>query len=431
MGIIQIRDPIHGFIELSEDEKRIIDTKPFQRLRYIRQLALTYLIYPGANHTRFEHSIGVMHLVSDAFDSALNNTRDDVFYLSEGKRAIYRQILRLIALTHDLGHAPFSHASEEVFHENMTHEDYTRKIVCETEIGEIITEIGEKYKTKYGNEPVITPKLVCDIYDGLNPGPNSEYTFLKSFMDSELDCDKMDYLLRDSYYCGVKYGNYDKTRLIESFTIFSPNSIPRLAIRKGGVQAFEEFVLARYFMFVQVYFHKTRRYFDKKFVEALKEVLPDGEYPVSVRDYLEWDDSRILLLLKEKRDSSEPCRCIMDRIIYKCVFETKIHPVSADIRDYNQVYKELKGKYSVGQIFKDDNAGKLPHKIPRRTEVSEENAIIIYDAETNRIRTISEESEIIKALTEKIDIRRIYCRPDIADEALKLVRQHNDLQEDL
>ena len=279
MANLHIRDPIHGFIELSDDERRIIDSSPFQRLRNIKQLALTYLIYPGAVHTRFEHSIGVMKLVSDAYDSALDNTDPGVFSFSEDKRCVYREILRLIALTHDLGHAPFSHASEEVFPDKMVHEDYTRKIVCETEIADIIREIGKKFKDKYETAPIITPELICNIYDGRDPGPDFEYTFLKSFMDSELDCDKMDYLLRDSYFCGVKYGNYDRARLVESFTIYCHEGMPRLAIRKGGVQAFEEFVLARYFMFVQVYFHKTRRYFDKMFVEALKNILPSGVYP--------------------------------------------------------------------------------------------------------------------------------------------------------
>ena len=136
---MKIRDPIHGFIEFSEDEMRIINSAPFQRLRHIRQLALTSLIYPGAVHTRFEHSLGVTYLVTQAFDSAIKNAEETGNCpFSNEKIDIYRQLLRIIALTHDIGHAPLSHASEKLFPEGMEHENYTELILCQTEIAEII-----------------------------------------------------------------------------------------------------------------------------------------------------------------------------------------------------------------------------------------------------------------------------------------------------
>lgn len=154
-----------------------------------------------------------MHLVTKAFNSAIQGFEDE---FSEPKRAWYEQLLRLIALLHDIGHAPFSHASEKLFSDGMEHEDYTVKIINETEIADSILEIGQEFVGRYGEEYNITPKLLCDIYRGRDAGPNSEFMFLKSFMDSELDCDKMDYLLRDSYYCGVKYGVYDIEGLSQS-----------------------------------------------------------------------------------------------------------------------------------------------------------------------------------------------------------------------
>ncbi len=160
----KFRDPVHGFVEVSSLEREMADSEPFQRLRNIKQLAMTYLEFHGAEHTRFGHSLGVMHMVTRAFESTIKNVRPE---WSEAKVAYYRQILRIIALTHDLGHAPFSHAAEAVFPEGMEHEDFTRKIV-----------LGTEYK--------ITPELVCDIYQGKNPGSNFEFIFLKSFMDSEL-----------------------------------------------------------------------------------------------------------------------------------------------------------------------------------------------------------------------------------------------------
>lgn len=418
------RDPIHGFIQVSELENAIINTKAFQRLRNIKQLAMTYYVYHGAEHTRFGHSLGVMHLVSKAFDAAIAD--DDERKFCEAKREQYKQILRLIALTHDIGHAPFSHASESVFPDGVEHEDFTVKIVTETDISSIINKIGEEFAKKYGKDYNITPQLICDIYMGKDTGPNSEYTFLKSFMDSELDCDKMDYLLRDSYYCGVKYGMYDVERLISSFTICFTNDVPRLAIKSGGVQAFEEFVLARYFMFIQVYFHRTRRYFDIMLNLSLKSVLPKGQYPVDVNEYLEWDDCRVIQLLKSNERTNEYCHNIVCRIVYPQVFSTKVHPEEADKREFKRNLKELNEKIGKDNLIEDHSAGKMPHKIPRKMEIDDENAIIIFDKHTHRKTTITEESEIIKKLSEKIDIMRIYSKPNVSEKAIEVMRKINE-----
>ena len=425
MEIIHIRDPIHGFVSLNEYEKRIVDSRPFQRLRNIKQLALTSLVYPGATHTRFEHSIGVMHLVTEAFNSATCNTVRDVYNLSDSKKAVYRQILRLIALTHDLGHAPYSHASEELFPVGMTHEDYSEQIVCKTEIAEIINEISEIYSKQFPDVDIcISPKLICDIYLGREAGPNSEYTFLKSFMDGELDCDKMDYVLRDSYYCGVKYGNFDKDRLLESLTIYVSDDIPRLAIKRGGLQAVEEFILARYFMFLQVYFHKTRRSFDISLAMALKEVLPNSLYPENINEYLAYDDCKVFELMKANRDNCKACRCVVDRVPLYCAFSTEAHPNQSDKREFTAVFNELRTVIEEENLVK-DYSRKLPHKIPRKNDFSEENAIIIYDSNEERVRNIAECSEIIEALTNKINIQRIYCYPEERNKAINIIKKHN------
>ncbi|MDL2253032.1 HD domain-containing protein, partial [Ruminococcaceae bacterium OttesenSCG-928-I18] len=244
----QFRDPIHGFIDVSPEERTIIDSRPFQRLRNIRQLATTYLVYHGAEHTRFGHSLGVMHLVTRVFESIVTKNPN---LFDEKQKNWYRQVLRLIGLLHDIGHAPFSHASEELFPDDKTHEDYTCEIIHHTEVADLICSIGETYKKKYGEEYDISPELLWMIYEGKDV-LNEKYVlpdfqFLKSFMDGELDCDKMDYLLRDSYFCGVKYGNYDLDRLVSSFTIFrkEDENILLLSIERGGIHALEEFVLAR------------------------------------------------------------------------------------------------------------------------------------------------------------------------------------------
>ncbi len=417
------RDPIHGFIEVREYENDIINSKPFQRLRNIKQLAMTNYVYHGAEHTRFGHSLGVMHLVTKAFVSAMNNAEHQ---FEEPKQKWYEQILRLIALTHDLGHAPFSHASESVFPDGIEHEDFTVEIITKTEIADIINKIGAQFVEKYGDQYNITPQLVCDIYIGKNPGPNFEYTFLKSFMDSELDCDKMDYLLRDSYYCGVKYGTFDVDRLLSSFTVCYNGNIPKLSIMRGGVQVFEEFVLARYFMFIQVYFHRTRRFFDIMLGKALEKVLPNGTYPSDVNEYLAWDDCKVIQLLKENASNDEACSNIINRTVYPRVCYTKTHPGDADKREFKRNERELKKAIGEDFFIKDTSAGKMPHKIPLRVEKEHEKAILIYDKKSNRTTTISEESEIINSLSQKIDIMSLYCHPSKCEEAYAIMREINE-----
>lgn len=418
MSTVRYRDPVHAFIEVNEIENKIIDSPPFQRLRNIKQLALTNLVYHGAEHTRFGHSLGVMYLVTKAFRSVVSKNPD---FLSEAKKAWYEQILRLIALTHDLGHAPFSHASEAVFPGKLKHEDFTEKIIKETCIADYIRELGAEFVERYGAAYNITPELICDIYNGRDAGENSEFVFLKTFMDSELDCDKMDYLLRDSLFCGVNYGKFDVERLVSCLTVYLQEGIPRLAIEYGGIQAFEEFVLARYFMFVQVYFHRTRRFFDIIFAKALEQILPNGTYPESTDEYIEWDDNRIIQLLKENKDVRE-CGWIIQRSVFPAIIETKAHPQTGDKRYFELQKKQLIQHIGVDYFLDDYSADKMPHKIPMKVDIENEKAIIIVNKKTNQISTISDESHIISHLTEKINIERLYVCEEKRMEAFEYLK---------
>lgn len=429
----QFRDPIHGFIKVSDLELKIIDSQPFQRLRNIKQLATTYLVYHGAEHTRFGHSLGVMHLVTNAFNSALDNYKSvhgaDLF--DQVNRDWYTQILRLIALTHDLGHAPFSHGSEALFDGGMEHEDFTKKIICETEIAQYINDIGEDFRHKYNADEKykITPELLWLIYGEKNPELNQnyimpDYKFLKSFMDSELDCDKMDYLLRDSYYCGVNYGKYDLNRLLASLNVYydTNENIMQLAVERGGIHAFEEFVIARYFMFIQVYFHKTRRYLDKLLVESIPNVLPGSKYPENVHEYLKWDDLTVIDKIKECQNQCPSADKFLKRVVMSCVYETAAH--SNGISD-NQIYlmikRELKKKLDY-DIF-EDTANKLPHKIPTLEEydASSGKGIPILVSYMERPSSIATESILLRSLIKPINIKRLYVDKQDAAKARTIV----------
>ena len=425
----QFRDPIHGFITVSEAELKIINSAPFQRLRNIHQLATTYLVYHGAEHTRFGHSLGVMHLTSRVFDSVIEKNPllfSPDFEENQRRIAWYRQILRLIGLTHDLGHAPFSHASEELFENGKVHEDYTRQIICETVIADYINEIGTQYKNKYGEFYNISPELIWMIYEGKNLTDDRfimpDFLFLQSFMDGELDCDKMDYLLRDAHYCGVTYGEYDLNRFVSTLTAYKSGNKLQLAIERGGIQALEEFVLARYFMFIQVYFHKTRRYLDKSLVACLKEILPNGKYPNDINEYLLWDDNRVLSAITFS--DNEVVKDFKNRDIMTCVYESKAHAEKSDGVNAKMIYNILNMNFGEKILF--DRVDKAAHKLrPTLLTPYDDSGkgIMIIDDKTNEVNNIMEESIILGSIVSPININRIYAKKEIAEDVVNKIKE--------
>ena len=338
-----------------------------------------------------------------------------------------------MALTHDLGHAPFSHASESLFDDGTKHEDFTKKIICETEISRYIREIGEDFQQKHGvdGDYAITPELLWLIYGEKNPELNPDYRmpdykFLKSFMDSELDCDKMDYLLRDSYYCGVNYGKYDLNRLLSSLTVYvkQNDNIMQLAIERGGIHAFEEFVIARYFMFIQVYFHKTRRYLDKLLVDNIFYILPSSKYPGDVGEYLKWDDLTVLDKIKRTQDTHPSASKFLNRTVMSCVYETPTHSNrESDYRLCKLIGKQLEERLQC-DIFM-DTANKLPHKIPTMEEydASSGRGIPIVVNHMEQPSSISSESILLQSLIKPINIRRLYVDKTHAAEARKIISE--------
>ena len=230
----EIRDPIHGYIYSTELERKLIDTSTFQRLRRIRQLAGCHLVYPGGQHSRFEHVIGCMFLAGKVGD--VLSKKQNGF----GNEEI--QKLRIAALLHDVGHGPFSHMFEEVMSSKtaFTHEDMTRRIIRESEIGDILE--------KYG----FSKHEIGDLAIGKS---KKEKRFVNDVIGGGLSVDIMDYLLRDSYFTGVEYGKVDIHRIINSFEIVRD----KLSISQAALFAFEALMIARYEMFRAVYFHRTVR----------------------------------------------------------------------------------------------------------------------------------------------------------------------------
>ncbi len=230
-----IRDSIHGDLHLTDFELKIIDTVEMQRLRRIKQLGFTNLVYPGANHTRFEHSIGTLFLANKVGTT-----------LELDKEVI--ELLRVCGLLHDIGHSPFSHVSERAL--KHKHETVTKKIISDSSITDIVEEQFDV-------------KLITSIIDGK--------TKYGKIISGDLDVDRMDYLARDSYYTGVAYGIIDTERLIYSLKYDEDN----LVLSPKGVQAAESTLLARYFMYPTVYQHHTTRIVNSMFRVSLSRLLED------------------------------------------------------------------------------------------------------------------------------------------------------------
>lgn len=324
----QIRDPIHGYISLNSLEYEIINTEAFQRLRYIRQLGLTDLVYPGATHNRFSHSLGVMHLAERILRQIFSKA--EILNFPENKREQIIKIMRLAGLLHDLGHPPFSHALENFFEGNLTHEEMTKKIIEETEIGEIITREGKRYGIS-----------LLDIFNILSSSPSKELSFLKAILSSELDIDKMDYLMRDSLYCGVRYGIFDLERLLYTITLIPIEESFYLGVEENGLHALEAFVLARYYMFSQVYFNPTSKVLELH----LSNFFNDKKifWPSDVKKFLSLDDNWVFYTLKQNRDHPDS-RAVLTHKHYPLIYETPEHLEEKEEKEFvdliNRFYKE-------------------------------------------------------------------------------------------
>lgn len=243
------RDPIHGLIEVDPKARYIVDSQLFQRLRSIKQLAFTNLVYHGAEHSRFGHSLGVYHLARTLIDRLKVDDSGvaDAFCLA--------------ALLHDIGHFPFSHSFESVartYSDDLTHERYTETLIQHSEIADRLQEVN------------VNPKHIVELLKGRFLR-KPEFAFLNGLLDAELDIDRLDFLLRDSHYCGVTYGTYDLDRLILSM---KPYQNQEVVITEKGIHSVEIYVLARFNMYLQVYVHHTRRAFDL----MLKTLFPKDKF---------------------------------------------------------------------------------------------------------------------------------------------------------
>ena len=247
----KICDPIHGFIRFGETESRVIDSHPFQRLRYIHQMGIAYLVYPGATHSRFEHSLGVMELVTRIYNTLIDPHNQTIsLNKSQEELSYWRLILRLAALCHDMGHLPFSHTAEKSLLPEGGHEQMTHRLIRSPELRAIWKGIGERA------EDDIVKLAVMDSGLDLNPW---EKVLSQIITEDNFGADRIDYLIRDGQYTGVGYGHFDYHQLIDCLRILQEEGHLSLGIIANGIQSVESLWIARYMMYARVYHHPKSR----------------------------------------------------------------------------------------------------------------------------------------------------------------------------
>jgi uncharacterized protein len=296
MPVEIIRDPLWNNIRLDPLAFELIDTPAFQRLRYVRQLGLAFLVYPGATHARFEHALGTYHLARRTL--VLFEEQDDFALISRDEC----QLARAAALLHDIGHYPFSHALEEIG--AMKHEDVARPLICDGEVGEVLRRV-------LGGD---APERIVALIRGESASP------LQGLISGSIDLDKLDYLRRDAFMCGVSYGEIDVDRLINALTIVrEPQSnAPRIGMIEKGLSALESLLFARYQMYRNVYWHHAVRSATAMYKRLVVDALDAGA--LDARTLAGFTDEGLLHALGQ--GAPNPLLdALRERRLYKRAFE--------------------------------------------------------------------------------------------------------------
>lgn len=364
---MEVRDPVHGSIHIKPEEVQILKAPFFQRLRNIKQLGFSEYSFPGATHTRYIHSIGVMYIATKAFAK--------IFHTKEKTSEVLKleETLRLAALLHDIGHAPLSHSTEivmpslsslnlpsqfltdeeKVKDRKATHEDYTIKAITDSSF----TESFNQVRSKFGVHPNQVAELIVghtsspEYYeiDGINYFP-----LLHQLVSSEMDCDRMDYLLRDSYFCGVSYGKYDIDWIIDNLNLAIEDGQAFLGLSERAIPTFDDFLLGRFHMFLMVYFHYRAVCLEKLLANYFNSETDEYRIPSDIEEYKEHDDYHLKKILRQSKNVF--AQRVVNNDIPRKIFESFGQTQMDKLRDLENYLKDETIEFikcsSVGRLSK-------------------------------------------------------------------------------
>ncbi len=413
------RDSVHNIIRLQTDSPegellaRLVDTAEFQRLRRVRQLGLAHFAYQGAEHSRFTHSLGAYHLAT----RILGKLKSKYDISPEDQIAV-----RVAALLHDVGHGAFSHVLETIL--GFHHEDFTVETVMssETEVGILLDQYS----------PELAPRVADIIRGTFRP------MALAQLVSSQLDVDRMDYLLRDSLMTGVKYGVFDLEWIIKSIEINEADD--QLYVSARGLYAVEDYLQARYYMFRQVYFHRTLRAAETILHALLRRALYlfAGSKPVwhapgtaferilsgeklSLKEHLELDDSDVIYYIKQWQSSSDMILAdLSKRFLNRRLFKAfDLDMPEAERERFIAEARQLVERHGFDPdyYFVEDKAGDVPHYFYTSDRSKPKNLIYVEDGFSQpTIREISEVSSAVRGLQAEYRIHRVCFPSELEDE---------------
>ena len=436
LTVSELRDPVHGFVRLDSDEVRVVNSPEFQRLRSIHQLALTYNVYPGATHKRFEHCLGVMEVASRIYDVV---TDDRHVVADSGIRSIipkvgafdwnyWRRVLRMAALCHDLGHLPFSHAAEDLLPAGTSHEDLSYQII----VGAGMAPVWQALKIQASDvaKVAVGPKH--------SPDPLGVWETILSEMiiGDTFGADRIDYLLRDSLHAGVQYGRFDHYRLIDTIRVLpkadakppttdvqqvfdfeeliaskaDASKEPTLGIEQGGLQSSEALLWARYFMWTQVYLHHVRQVYDLHLADFLKAWLEDGKFKTDLAAHLSLTDNEVnAAMLRATKNETEPGHsaaiCTIRRGHFRRIYEDNFRDRSRNLQAFDLIKEALERRYS---------SEKIKSKRISQKRQGKQFPVLMSSGDVENSINLSSTLESIPIVSSAL----IFVHPEVRDEAL-------------
>ena len=408
---MEIRDPVHGSIAILDSEREIIEHPFFQRLRSIKQLGFSEYVFPGATHTRYLHSIGVMNVSTMVFDFLFKDQDKDTLRL--------RETLRLGCLLHDIGHAPLSHSTESVMpmvqelklpkrfeikkNRQATHEDYTIKSITDSSF----TDSFKSVKKQFG----IDPNAIAELVIGETTDPSyftvkgvNYFPLLHQLVSSEMDCDRMDYLLRDSYFCGVSYGKFDLDWIIDNLKVCNVNNEAYLGISERAISTFDDFLISRFHMFMMVYFHYRAVCLEQmlsRYFASSKEY----SIPADIEAYLEHDDTYLNKILRNS--SNEWAQRIVKNSIPKKILET----FGSNYLDQMKLLENYLNSENIDYI-KCSSTGRLSKYYSEGSSVQRYPMKVMRESSFNgvgTIKNIQEATDLFQKYSESHAVNRIHC----------------------
>jgi uncharacterized protein len=391
----EIKDPVHGYVYITETEKTLIDTYPMQRLRRLRQLAGSEYVYPGANHTRFEHCVGVMFLAGQVLDNP-NISR----VVSDEEV----DMCRISALLHDCGHGPFSHVFEQLLIKDLekTHEDITSWIIEKSELSVKLSKLG------------FNPKEVAGLAVGKLH--KKDRAFLNQIISSAIDVDKQDFIVRDTYHTGAEYGFIDVYRLIHALDVLGED----LAVELGALSALEAFVIARIESFRSIYFHRVGRAAQIMLATAMDKANEELGLTAfkTPEEYMMMDDYTVWAALRKCKASNEIISNLENRRMLKCAYERTFYEKDAMIS--NLFGREAYRQQVQSEIAKEAcvELNSVIIDVPTVPSVPYHHAVLMESTEIpvftrnsggeKKLQRLSESSKIFETLKGFMNILRVY-----------------------